>query len=63
MLIGNYAGWAIANSATTFKSVYDGNEGYRDDVNTDPEVNGWPEGELAEALNQPIPAEYISINP
>lgn len=62
-LIGNYAGWAIANSAATFGDVYDGNEGYRDDVDNDDVVNGWPEGELAEALQSPIPAEYININP
>ncbi len=55
-LLVQYAGWAIANSATTYKDVYDGNQGYKDDVDSDPEVQGWPQGELAEALVQVLPS-------
>ena len=62
-LIVGFAGWAIANSATTFKQVYDGNQGYKDAVDGDPEIGGWPAGELAEALEYGIPSDYLSINP
>ena len=54
-MIVKYAGWAIANSATTYQDVYNGNAEFNDEVDTDTDIQNWPSGELAEALLTELP--------
>lgn len=54
-MIVKYSGWIIANSATNYGHVYNGNSEFKGEVDTDPEIQDWPAGELEEMMSYVLP--------
>lgn len=54
--IAPWLGWIIANRPTwsTYQHAYDGHEEFKAAIDSDTEIQGWPSGELTEALASPF---------